>query len=133
MFNYSSISYKKQNDIILQINFTWFVYIRPPSIQNRTKLKYHKMSSSERVIQIGPKKKFFYFGSLEARISHNKIVWAHFNIFHISTISLSLLMASGWGRRNPSSSLLLITLPFSFSSLHFYDLGIIWCRNELCM
>ena len=31
------------------------------------------------------------------------------------------------------SSLLLITLPFSFSSLHFYDLGIIWCRNELCM
>ena len=39
---------QKQNDIILKIN-TRFIYIRPPSIQNRTKLKYHKMSSNERV------------------------------------------------------------------------------------
>ena len=85
------------------------------------------------IYRLDQKNEFFYFGSLEARISHNKIVWAHFNIFHISTISLSLLMASGWGCRNPSSSLLLITLPFSFTSLYFSELGIIWCRNELCM
>ena len=83
--------------------------------------------------RLDQKNKFFYFGSLEGRIGHYKVVWTYFNIFHISTISLSLLMASGWGHRNPSSSLLLITLPFSFYSLHFYDLGIIWCRNELCM
>ena len=75
----------------------------------------------------------FYFGSLEGRIGHYKVVWTHFNNFHISTISLSLLMASGWGHKNPSSSLLHITLPFRFSSLYFNDLGIIWCRNELCM
>ena len=49
MVNYSSMSCKKQNDIILKINLTGFIYIRSPSIQNRTKLKYHKMSSNERV------------------------------------------------------------------------------------
>ena len=51
MVNYLSMSCKKQNDIILKINFTGFIYIRPPSIQNRTKLKYHKMSSNERFIR----------------------------------------------------------------------------------
>ena len=50
-----------------------------------------------------------------------------------SYLTLSLLMASGWGHKNQSPSLLLITLPFSFCSLFFYNLGIIWYRSELCM
>ena len=133
MVNYSSMCCKKQNEIISKINFTGFIYIRPPSTPNRTKLKYPKWAVMKGLYRFDQKNNFFYFGSLEGRIGHYNVVWTYFNIFHISTISLSLLMASGWGHRNPSSSLLHITLPFRFSSLYFDDLGIIWCRNELCM
>ena len=48
MVNYSSMSFKKENDNNLKINFTGLIYIRPPSTQNRIKLKY-QMSSNEKV------------------------------------------------------------------------------------
>ena len=51
MVHYSGNYYKKQNDFILNSNFAFAKYIRPPSIQNRTKWNYQEMGNSERVKQ----------------------------------------------------------------------------------